>query len=185
MLASDILDSLSVIPLISNVSGSLVDVGSGAGLPGIPVALATGLATVLLDAKGKAARFLADAIAATGAPARVEVARAEDAARGPLRESFSLAVARAVAPLSTLCELALPLVAPGGLFLAMKAAKAQAEAAAASEAARMLGGGAIRVVALAVPFLPAERAAVLIDKERPTPAEYPRRAGVPERRPLG
>lgn len=183
VLVLDILDALSIVPLLPS-AGSLVDVGTGAGVPGVPIALATGLEVTLLDSKGRAAAFLEEALALTGAPAQVEIVRAEDAGRGGLRERFDVAVARAVAPLPVLCELLLPLVRVGGAFVAMKGPRAGAEAEAAVRACALLGGGSPRVVPLRVPFLDAARAAVVVEKERPTPEGYPRRAGVPERRPL-
>src|SRR5699024_4342135 len=119
----------------------VVDVGTGAGFPGMPLAIASpGTAFTLLDSLGKRVRFLEEARDTLGLPNVVCVhGRAEEFARDH-REGFDLAVSRAVANLSVLCELCLPLVKVGGAFLAMKSTGCEAEADAAREAIRRLGG---------------------------------------------
>jgi 16S rRNA (guanine527-N7)-methyltransferase len=162
----------------------LVDVGSGAGLPGLPIKIARpDLDVTLIEADQAKAAFLVHACAALGLE-HVEVVarRAEEAGQDPrLREAFDVAVARALAPLPVLMELCLPLVRVGGRLLAQKT-EAE-ETAAAARAIQLLGGELSGV--LAAPS-PARRAGtvVVIDKVRPTPPLYPRRAGVPARRPL-
>ncbi len=162
----------------------LIDVGSGAGLPGIPIKIARpDLDVTLIEADQAKAAFLVHACAALGLE-HVEVVarRAEEAGQDPrLREAFDVAVARALAPLPVLVELCLPLVRVGGRLLAQKT---EAEDPAAAARAIQLLGGELSVV-VATPSA-ARRAGtvVVIDKVRPTPALYPRRAGVPTRKPL-
>jgi 16S rRNA (guanine527-N7)-methyltransferase len=172
--------------LLDHLGGahSLVDVGSGAGLPGIPLKIARpDLRVTLIEADQGKAAFLVHACAALGLE-HVEVVarRAEEAGQDPrLRESFDVAVARALAPLPVLVELCLPLVRVGGRLLAQKTVAE--EPAAAARAIRLLGGELSGV--LTAPS--AARSAgtvVVIDKVRPTPALYPRRPGIPARKPL-
>jgi 16S rRNA (guanine527-N7)-methyltransferase len=162
----------------------LVDIGSGGGLPGLPLKIVRpDLEVVLVEADGDKAAFLVHASAQLGLQG-VEVVnrRAEDGGRDPrLREAFDLAVARALAPMPVLAELCLPFVRVGGRLLAQKTDAE--DVAAAGHAIEVLGGGAARVV-------PAPSTArrsgtiVIVDKVRPTPAAYPRRAGLPARKPL-
>src|SRR2546430_6362306 len=162
----------------------LVDVGSGGGLPGLPLKIVhPDLEVTLIEADQSKAAFLVQAAATLGMRGVDVVAmRAEDAGHDPrYRESFDVAVARALAPLPTLVELCLPLVRVGGRLLAQKTDKE--EAARAERAIELLGG-------LLEPALPAPSAAresgvvVTVRKVRPTPAAYPRRPGVPARKPL-
>jgi len=162
----------------------LVDVGSGGGLPGLPLKIVhPDLEVTLIEADQSKAAFLVQAAARLGLRGVEVVAmRAEDAGHDPrYRESFDVAVARALAPLPTLVELCLPLVRVGGRLLAQKTDRE--EAARAERAIELLGG-------LLEPALPAPSAArgsgivVTVRKVRPTPAAYPRRPGVPARKPL-
>ncbi len=163
---------------------SLVDVGSGAGLPGIPIKIARpDLEVALIEADQAKAAFLVHACAALGLEnIHVVARRAEDAGHDPaLREAFDVAVARALAPLPVLVELCLPLVRVGGRLLAQKTEAEKADSAA--RAIQLLGGELSGV--LSAPS--AARSAgtvVVIDKVRPTPSLYPRRPGVPARKPL-
>jgi 16S rRNA (guanine527-N7)-methyltransferase len=162
------------------VAASLIDVGSGGGMPGIPLKIARPeLRVTLLESDQRKAAFLVHAVADLGLHGiEVRAERAEDAARGPLRESFDLAVCRALAAMPVLAELCLPFVRVGGRLLAMKASVEDA-----SFALARLGGGTPAV--LAAPSSVRDRGkVVVVTKERATPAEYPRRAGVPNRRPL-
>src|SRR5260370_85739 len=163
---------------------SLVDVGSGAGLPGLPIKIARpDLRVTLTEPEQAKAAFVVHACAALGSQ-HVEVVarRAEDGCHDPhLREAFDVAVARALAPMPVLVELCLPLVRVGGRLLARKTESE--DLAMASRAIQLLGGRLSAVV----PAPSAARAAgtiVVIEKVRPTPAPYPRRAGVPNRKPL-
>lgn len=162
----------------------LVDVGSGGGLPGLPLKIARpDLEVVLVEADGDKAAFLVHARAQLGLQG-VEVVnrRAEDAGRDPrLRETFDVAVARALAPMPVLAELCLPFVRVGGRLLAQKTDAE--DVAGAGHAIELLGGGPARV-------MPAPSTArrsgtiVFVEKMSPTPAAYPRRAGLPARKPL-
>ncbi|HET9410615.1 MAG TPA: 16S rRNA (guanine(527)-N(7))-methyltransferase RsmG [Candidatus Dormibacteraeota bacterium] len=162
----------------------VVDVGSGGGLPGLPLKIVRpDLLMVLVEADGDKAAFLVHACAQLGLQG-VEIVnrRAEEAARDPgLREAFDVAVARALAPMPVLAELCLPFVRVGGRLLAQKT---EAEdVAAAGRAIERLGGGPASVV-------PAPSTArrlgtiVVVEKIGPTPDAYPRRAGLPARKPL-
>lgn len=162
----------------------LVDVGSGAGLPGIPIKIARpDLEVTLVEADQAKAAFLVHACAALGLE-HVEVVarRAEEAGHDPrLREAFDVAVARALAPLPVLVELCLPLVRVGGRLLAQKT---EAEDPTAAARAIQLLGGELSGVEAAPSAARSAGTVVLIVKVRPTPALYPRRAGVPARKPL-
>lgn len=172
--------------LLDHLGGarSLVDVGSGAGLPGIPIKIARpALDVTLIEADQAKAAFLVYACAQLQLE-HVEVVarRAEEAGHDPrLREMFDVAVARALAPLRVLVELCLPLVRVGGRLLAQKTEGE--DPAGATAAIELLGGELSNVVSTPS----AARSAgtiVVIEKVRPTPSRYPRRAGVPARKPL-
>lgn len=161
---------------------SVVDVGSGGGMPGLPLKIARPeLRVVLVESDRRRAAFLVHAAATLGlADVEVVTDRAETAgaAGSPLRESFDAAVCRALAPMPVLVELCLPFVRVGGRLLAMKG---QVEEAAGAIA--MLGGGPVEVVP--APSDARERGVVaIVPKIAPTPAAYPRRPGLPSRRPL-
>jgi 16S rRNA (guanine527-N7)-methyltransferase len=176
-------DSLVLLEHLGNAH-SLVDVGSGAGLPGIPIKIARpDLNVTLIEADQDKAAFLVYASAALDLEhVNVVARRAEEAAHDPaLRESFDIATARALAPLPVLVELCLPFVKVGGKLLAQKTESE--DAAPAARGIELLGGNLSGV--RAAPS--ASRSAgtiVVIDKVRPTPAQYPRRPGVPTRKPL-
>jgi 16S rRNA (guanine527-N7)-methyltransferase len=162
----------------------VVDVGSGAGLPGIPIKIARpDVDMTLIEADQAKASFLVHACAVLGLE-HVEVVarRAEDAGHDPrLREVFDVAVARALAPLPVLVELCLPLVRVGGRLLAQKT---EAEDPSAAARAIQLLGGELSGVLATPSAARGTGTVVVIDKVRPAPALYPRRAGVPARRPL-
>jgi 16S rRNA (guanine527-N7)-methyltransferase len=183
----DAVGILRAVDQATLASSRLVDVGSGGGLPGLPLAvLAPGLRVTLVEATGKKVAFLEAAVAALDlAGVDVRHGRAEDLAHQPdLREQFDIATARAVAPLPALVELCLPFLRPGGRLLAAKTAGIDAEIAAASGALRLLGGDLAGAVPLNLPGLD-DRQIVVVRKTRPTPAMYPRRAGLPAHQPLG
>jgi 16S rRNA (guanine527-N7)-methyltransferase len=158
---------------------SIVDVGSGGGMPGIPLKIARpDLHVVLVEADRRKAAFLVHAAAQLGLDVEVVAERAEAAGRGPLREAFDAAVCRALAPMPVLVELCLPFVRVGGRLLAMKG---QVEDA--TDAIAALGGGPARVVP--APSAARERGVVVVvPKLSATPDAYPRRPGLPARRPL-
>jgi 16S rRNA (guanine527-N7)-methyltransferase len=162
----------------------VVDVGSGGGLPGLPLKIVRpGLKMTLVEADQAKAAFLVRACAALGLPdVEVLARRAEDVGRDPAyRESFDVAVARALAPMAVLVELCLPLVRVGGRLLAQKTESE--DMVGATRAIDALGGSLHSVVA--APSAAREAGTVVIvDKVRPTPPAYPRRAGVPSRKPL-
>jgi 16S rRNA (guanine527-N7)-methyltransferase len=176
-------DSLVLVDHLG-AARSLVDVGSGAGLPGLPIKIARpDLRVTLIEADQAKAAFLVHACAALELE-QVEVIarRAEDAGQDPaLRESFDVAVARALAPLPVLVELCLPLVRVGGRLLAQKTEGE--DAGNASTAIGLLGGELSGVVG-APSSARATGTIVVIDKVSPTPARYPRRPGIPARKPL-
>lgn len=172
--------------LVGPVSGasSLIDVGSGGGLPGLPLKIAhPEIAVTLVEADGRKAAFLTQACARLGL-AGVDVVdrRAEDAGHDPaLREHFDIAVARALAPMPVLVELCLPFVRVGGRLLAQKTRAEDVDGA--RRAIELLGGGGAHIVP--APSRSREGGViVIVEKTAPTPALYPRRPGVPARRPL-
>lgn len=180
------LDSVAVLAEGFPAIETAVDVGSGAGFPGIPLAIMLpGVRFALIDALGKRVDFLRAVIERLGLNAEALHLRAEDAARRPgLRERFDLAVARAVAPMNVLCEYLLPLAKVGGYALALKGPGLDGELAEAESAIGVLGGRLDRVQPLAIPGRDWGHRAAWIAKERPTPDKYPRRPGVAEKRPL-
>ncbi len=174
-------DSLALLPHLADAT-TLVDVGSGGGMPGIPLALARpGLRVTLIESDARKAAFLEQAAARLALPLRVLAVRAEAAGRGELRETFDAACCRALAALPVALELCLPLVRIGGRLLVLSTESDLAPAAAAAAA---LGGG--EPLAAAAPSrLRGRGAVVVVPKLAPTPDAYPRRPGVPARRPLG
>lgn len=173
-----VLDSLSAVPLLAHLGvRRLLDLGSGGGFPGLPVAVALGADRALLvDSVAKKVRFLSTVIAAAGLDRRVaaEIARAEAIARDPRdREAWPAVTARAVAPLAELVELALPLLEPGGVLVAWKREPIDAELAGAAGALRALRAGPVRVVEAGVPGLEAHRL-VVVPRDGPIDRRFPR-----------
>ena len=166
-------------------AGRVVDVGTGAGFPGVVAKIyKPDLALTLMEPTGKRVDFLRYLCAELGLTG-VEFAkeRAEEAARKGWRESGDLAVARAVAALPVLCEYCLPLVKPGGRFIAMKGPDAAAECAAAAGALRKLGGRLVECRNFTLPDGSA-RSLVVCEKTAPTTAAYPRNGGTIAKKPL-
>lgn len=163
-----------------------IDVGSGAGFPGIPLAIALSqVHFVLLDALDKRVKFLQSAVDALGLNAEAVHLRAEDAARRPeFREQFDIALARAVAPLNVLAEYLLPFVRTGGQMLALKGPDAENELTQAGAAIALLGGGTGYIEPVSIPGRDWSHRLVAVEKQSPTPEKYPRRAGMPEKKPL-
>lgn len=188
------LDALSLVPAIRAWSAAslrddptLLDVGSGAGIPGILIKIALPeLRVTLLDATGKRIRFLQDTIAHLGLRGIGAVqGRAEELGRHPeWREQFDLVTARALARLPTLLEWCLPFVRVGGLLIAPKAGDLTVEMMQGAKAAFFLGGRLRDLEPLTLPELPG-RALALTDKVGPTFPRYPRGAGLPVKEPLG
>jgi 16S rRNA (guanine527-N7)-methyltransferase len=177
-------DALTVLPFLPARVHRLVDVGTGGGVPGIPLAIARPDAQVLLvESTAKKAIFLRETIAELKLTnVRVDARRAEDVGRSS-RESFDVAVARAVATLEWLAEWLLPLVKTGGVALAMKGAKVSEEMPAAARPIRMLGGGPAEVIPVALPGTE-HHAIVRIPKIVRTPHRYPRPATMAKGQPL-
>ena len=176
-------DSLVLVPHLGDAR-KVVDVGSGGGLPGIPLKIVRpDLELTLIEADQDKAAFLVHACASLGLEGVEVVARrAEEAGHDPrLREAFDLVVARALAPMPVLAELCLGLVRVGGRLLAQKT---EGEDQGAGSHAIDVMGGAPTAVHAAPSAARRTGTVVVIDKIRPTPAEYPRRSGVPNRKPL-
>ncbi|NPV53125.1 MAG: 16S rRNA (guanine(527)-N(7))-methyltransferase RsmG [Firmicutes bacterium] len=166
----------------------LLDVGAGAGFPGVPLKIMfPDIELVALEATRKKVDFLRHIFAMLGLSG-VDViwGRAEDyAARGsPHRESFDRVVARAVARLPVLVEYCLPFIRCGGIFIAFKGPLARSEVSEAEYSVEQLGGRVREVVHASLPRGYGERSLVLIEKIRPSPGEFPRRTGIPEKRPI-
>ena len=178
------LDSLSLLRFWDFRNVRVVDVGSGAGFPGLPLLLAEPTVTLtLLDAQGKRVDFLASLCEKLGVSVRCVHARAEEAALEPgERDAYDCAVSRAVARLNMLTELCLPFVKPGGAFLAMKARDCDEELAEAESAIRRLGGKRERLERFNVAEV--ERTLVVVRKTGPTPKGYPRRFAKIKKDPL-
>ena len=165
----------------------VADIGTGAGFPGIPLAIMRpDVHVVLVDSLRKRTVFLTEASQRLGLT-NVEVvwSRAEDLGHMPeFRQRFDVVLARAVAALNVLTELCLPLVKVGGIFLALKGPRAQEELAQAQTAIAILGGAGAMLFEGELPIQPEPRAIIRISKHKPSPAKYPRKAGLPERAPL-
>ena len=179
------LDCAALLTLSDFRGKTAVDVGTGAGFPGLVLkCLRPELELTLLDSLDKRVRFLSSLCGELGfADVNCLHARAEEAPPA-LREHFDLAVSRAVARLNLLGELCLPFVKVGGRFLAMKGPDAAEELREAEKGLRLLGGAEGRIVEYAVPGVSLRHNAVLIEKAAHTPARYPRRWGQMKKQPL-
>lgn len=167
-------DSLAV--LSENIlEGSLIDVGTGAGFPGLPLLIASdNLDVTFLDSTGKKIKFIETVLDELGLFADTVNARAEEAAKDEfLRESFDFATARAVSNLRDLSEYCLPFVKVGGKFISMKSAKTDEEIKDAKEAIKVLGGEIEKINSFELADC-GERTLIFIKKVRPTPTKYPR-----------
>jgi 16S rRNA (guanine527-N7)-methyltransferase len=182
------LDSLAVLQhLPKERGGSLLDIGTGAGFPGIPIKIAwPEINVVLLDSLNKRVSFLRHLITELSLQNIFALhGRAEDIGHDEqYRAKFDLVVSRAVAKLSVLAELCLPFVKEGGLFVAYKGPKAEEELQEAENSLALVGGRVSKLVKVALPGKEDDRIIVLVEKVGETPAKYPRKAGLPEKRPL-
>lgn len=184
------LDSLSaaaILPATTLRSGAIIDIGSGAGFPGIPLKLAyPSMRVTLVEATAKKTAFLTHICAELELQDTAALnGRAETLAREPtLRERFDVALARAVADTATLAELTLPFARVGGLVALHKKGDIRAELERAQCAIETLGGALREVKPVNIPGLNDDRALVVLEKIRTTPAKYPRRPGIPAKRPL-
>lgn len=181
-------DSLSLVKAYDmKGASSLIDVGTGAGFPGLVLKIAfPGCRVTLLDSLNKRIQFLNAVIKELGLTDVEAIhGRAEDLARpGELRESFDLCVSRAVANLATLSEYCLPFVKKGGFFISYKSEKISEEMAEAENAIVLLGGKAEEKKEFLLPDSDIYRCLFVIKKVRETPKKYPRKAGLPGKEPL-
>ena len=185
------LDSLSCLAVMG-APGSLkgrtvIDVGSGAGFPGLPVRIAApGLRLTLLEATGKKADFLRDMVELLGlSDVDVVTGRAEELARKAAhRESYDFVLARAVAELPALAELMLPLCRTGGKCLALKKGDVAGEAQKAEKAVAVMGGRLAQLYPATIIPGETDRCIAVMEKTSTTPERYPRRSGMPVKRPV-
>lgn len=182
LVSRHIAESAALVPFLPS-GGRVVDVGSGAGLPGLVLAC-LGWSIDMIETNEKRAAFLEDAVGRLGVDARVHNARAEDIGHTDLRGSADAAVARALAPPPVALELCLPLVRLEGRVLLLTTPDAT-KGTDLGAVAEQLGGGDQEWRELAVPGADPPRCVMIVKKFRPTPDRFPRRAGVPKRRPLG
>ncbi|MFZ5645070.1 MAG: 16S rRNA (guanine(527)-N(7))-methyltransferase RsmG [Bacillota bacterium] len=181
------LDSLSCASIIDFKGKKLVDIGTGAGFPGIPLKIyCHDINLLLVDSVKKKVNFLEaliEKLCLNGSEARWD--RAETMGKAAeFREKADIVVSRAVAPLNVLAELCLPLVKLGGYFLSMKGPGAGEELKAAEKAINLMGGMVERIEKMRLPIIEDERNIILIKKSAPTPRSYPRREGIPAKRPI-
>lgn len=166
---------------------SIIDIGTGAGFPGIPLKIAfPNLRITLLDSLGKRVKFLKEVIEKLGLEQIDAIhGRAEDFAKPDmLREQFDLCVSRAVANLSTLSEYCIPYVKVGGFFISYKSEKVTEEMTVAKNAVSLLGGELQEQVEFVLPNSDIYRNLLMIKKVKATPKKYPRKAGLPSKEPL-
>ena len=173
------LDSLFLLTAADFSGKRVIDVGTGAGFPGLPLKLyRPELDVTLLDSTRKRIDFVARTAEELGCPVRAVAARAEEliAQKGE-REGYDIAVSRAVAPLNILAELCLPFIRPGGLFLPSKSANDafREELEQGRGAVAALGGAVRDIIEYTLPGEEGRRCVLVIEKQRPTPAQYPRR----------
>ncbi len=181
----DFADALAALAVGIALDASVVDVGSGAGFPGIPLRIARpDLKVTLLEANKRKAGFLELAAQELNLDVRVEPKEAEIAGhRVDLRETFDVAISRALGPLAVACELTLPFVRCGGKGIFLKGPHVGTEQPAGARSAKALGGGELEVLRR-IRSSGRVLAIVVVPKIDPTPSRFPRRPGVPRRKPI-
>lgn len=186
VLQKHFVDSLTIMPYIEK-NAKVIDVGTGAGFPGIPMKIAEdGVQVTLLDALNKRLNFLNEVICSLGLT-NIETVhlRAEEAGKNKqLREKFDVSVSRAVAPLSVLVEYLLPLVKINGICICMKGSNTEEEIANSKKAIEILGGKIEKIEEFTLPDSDMKRSIIIIKKVRKTPSKYPRKPGTPSKEPI-
>ena len=178
------LDCIALLKLSDFKNKRVIDIGSGAGFPGIPMLIAEPtISLTLLDAQGKRVNFMSELLEKIGMSAECLHLRAEEAPK-ELRGAFDYAVSRAVARLNILCELCIPFVKKGGYFIAMKGELADEEVAEAERAIKTLGCTLRSVTEYPIPDTDLRHRAVIMQKTANTPDKYPRRFAVIKKSPL-
>lgn len=179
------LDSLTIKKYIEDEK-NIIDVGTGAGFPGMPLAIEKNNNVTLLDSLNKRINFLNDVKEKIGLENVVTVhSRAEDAAKDKkYRECFDYAVSRAVAPMNVLSEYLLPFVKVGGKVICMKGPNVKEEMDNSEKVAKILGGKIEKVEELEIPEIDMKRTVVIVKKTEKTSSKYPRKAGTPSKEPL-
>lgn len=183
------LDSLSLLQVMppSARGGRLLDVGTGAGFPGLPLKVALpSLSLAMIEATGKKVRFLEHIVGVLGLDGvEIHRGRAEELAHiAGLREAFDVVTARALAPLSEMAELALPFCRRGGIVALPKKGQIEDEVSVAARALDVLGGRLVEIRKVGLEGLQDGRLILVVEKVGGTPASYPRRPGIPHKRPL-
>lgn len=179
------LDSLTALTT-GYVKGKVIDVGTGAGFPGLVLKIAKPeISLTLLDSLNKRISFLKEVSSALELnDVEFVHSRAEDGARGILRAGFDTVVSRAVANMTVLSELCLPYLKTGGRFLALKGPLADEELENAKRAVHILGGEVEKVEKVKIPYSDLSHKIIIVKKVRQTPLQYPRKAGIPTKTPL-
>ena len=183
----DSLTTALVLPPVVKSHGKVLDIGAGGGFPGVPLKLAfPGIQLTLLESVAKKTSFLAHLVDVLGlTDVEVYTGRAEDLALKPqLREGFDVVVSRGVALMRLLMEFTLPYCRVGGMVVTHKKGEIDPEVAASLHAMEVLGGRLRGIQAVEVEGLRDDRALVIVDKVKPTPAKFPRRPGLPAKHPL-
>lgn len=182
------LDSLSLVKVLEKKpAGKVLDMGTGAGFPGIPIKIAFPDCDVtLVDSVNKKIEFIKEAAQEIGLNnVKAVHGRVEDLGHDIVyRETYDLVVSRAVAALPVLAEYCLPFVKVGGAFLSYKSVKVDEELSAGKKAIQVLGGRLKKDIRFQLPGTEMERAFLLIEKEKPCPKKYPRKAGTPAKMPI-